>query len=77
MDIAIIGAGIAGLTRLRFGYGSDNFLQLLDTERSKASARAALAQGQADRADAQIRVFKVFGGGWEAADAIPIRRITP
>lgn len=77
MDIAIIGAGIAGPTRLRFGYGSDNFLQLLDTERSKASARAALAQGQADRADAQIRVFKVFGGGWEAADAIPIRRITP
>lgn len=77
MDIAIIGAGIAGLTRLRFDYVSDNFLQLLDTEWSKASARAALAQGQADRSDAQIRVFKGLGGGWEEADANLIRRATP
>ena len=58
----------ARLSRLRFDYGSDNFLQLLDAERSNAAARAALAQAQADRADAQISVFKALGGGWETAD---------
>ena len=67
----------ARLTRLRFDYGADNFLQLLDAERSNASARAALAQAQADRADAQISVFKALGGGWEAGDVIAIRPATP
>ncbi|GAC1406335.1 MAG: efflux transporter outer membrane subunit [Novosphingobium sp.] len=65
-------ADAARLTRLRFDYGSDNFLQLLDAQRSDAAARAALAQAQADRAAAQISVFKALGGGWEmAGDARP------
>ena len=54
----------ARLSRIRFDYGADNFLQLLDAERQRASTRAALAQAQADRADAQISVFKALGGGW-------------
>jgi NodT family efflux transporter outer membrane factor (OMF) lipoprotein len=54
----------ARLSRIRFDYGADNFLQLLDAERQRATTRAVLAQAQADRADAQISVFKALGGGW-------------
>jgi NodT family efflux transporter outer membrane factor (OMF) lipoprotein len=54
----------AQLSRVRFDYGADSFLQLLDAERRRAAARAALAQAEADRADAQISVFKALGGGW-------------
>lgn len=67
-------ADAARLSRFRFDYGSDSFLQLLDAERSNAAARAALAQAQADRADAQISVFKALGGGWDGAPAVEIRR---
>jgi NodT family efflux transporter outer membrane factor (OMF) lipoprotein len=57
----------ARLSRTRFDYGADSFLQLLDAERQRAQARAALASAEADRADAQISVFKALGGGWQAA----------
>jgi NodT family efflux transporter outer membrane factor (OMF) lipoprotein len=57
----------ARLSRTRFDYGADSFLQLLDAERQRAQTRAALAQAEADRADAQISVFKALGGGWETA----------
>lgn len=57
----------ARLSRLRFDYGSDSFLQLLDAERSRAAARAAFAQAQAARVDAQVNLFKALGGGWEGA----------
>lgn len=60
----------AELSAIRFRAGSDNFLQLLDAERARAVARAALAQAQADRAAAQISLFKALGGGWEAAPQI-------
>ena len=56
----------ARLSRTRFDYGADSFLQLLDAERQRAQTRAALAQAEADRADAQISVFKALGGGWQA-----------
>lgn len=55
----------ARLSRTRFDYGADSFLQLLDAERQRAQTRAALTQAEADRADAQISVFKALGGGWE------------
>ena len=57
-------ADAARLSRIRFDYGADSFLQLLDAERQRASTRAALASAQADRADAQVSVFKALGGGW-------------
>lgn len=60
-------ADAARLSRIRFDYGADSFLQLLDAERQRASARAALASAEAARADAQISVFKALGGGWETA----------
>lgn len=63
----------AELSDLRFRAGSDNFLQLLDAERDRASTRAALAQAQADRAAAQISLFKALGGGWEEAPEVAPR----
>jgi NodT family efflux transporter outer membrane factor (OMF) lipoprotein len=60
----------ARLSRLRFDAGADSFLQLLDAERDRASNRTALAQAAADRADAQVSVFKALGGGWQGAPAI-------
>ena len=63
----------ARLSRLRFDAGADNFLQLIQAESERASARAARAQSDAAVADAQISLFKALGGGWEDAPA-PTRR---
>jgi outer membrane protein TolC len=63
----------ADLSGTRFRSGLDNFLQLLSAERERASARTALAQAQADRADAQISLFKALGGGWEDAPKVETR----
>lgn len=57
-------ARIAGL---RFDAGRDSFLQRLDAERDRASARATLAQSNAALAEAQVALFKALGGGWEKA----------
>lgn len=67
-------ADAARLTDIRFRAGADNFLQLLESERERANARAALAQARADRADAQISLFKALGGGWEDAPEIAEKR---
>ena len=66
----------ARLSRLRFDAGADNFLQLIQAESDRASARAARAQSDAAVADAQISLFKALGGGWQDAPA-PVRRDTP
>lgn len=63
----------AKLSQLRFDYGADSFLLLIEAERDRASARAALAQSDAAVSDAQISLFKALGGGWEDAPA-PVRR---
>lgn len=60
----------ARLSQLRFNFGADNFLQLLDSERERATARAAFAEAQAARADAQVSLFKALGGGWEYAPEV-------
>lgn len=63
----------AELSDIRFRAGSDNFLQLLVAEVARANARAALAQAQSDRAEAQISLFKALGGGWEEAPEVEKR----
>ena len=63
----------AKLSQLRFDYGADSFLLLIEAERDRADARAARAQSDAAVADAQISLFKALGGGWEDAPA-PVRR---
>lgn len=63
----------ARIARARFESGRDNFLQRLDAERDRASARAALAQSNAALAEAQVALFNALGGGWETAPE-PTRR---
>ncbi|HEY0269877.1 MAG TPA: TolC family protein [Sphingomonas sp.] len=65
----------ARLSRLRFDTGRDNFLDLLVSERDRASARAALAQSDMAVADDQVSLFKALGGGWE--NAPPIANASP
>lgn len=57
----------AGLSDARFRRGADSFLDLLDAQRTQASARATLAAASVARAQAQISLFKALGGGWENA----------
>jgi len=66
----------AELTQIRYRAGSDSFLVLLVAERDRALARAALAEGRADRADAQVSLFKALGGGWEEAPDVEARVAT-
>ncbi|MDB5707075.1 MAG: transporter [Sphingomonas bacterium] len=63
----------ARLSRLRFDYGADSFLLLIQAERDRADARAARAQSDAAVADAQVSLFKALGGGWQDAPAIERR----
>ena len=63
-------ADAANLSRIRFQAGSDSFLQLLDAERTRSQAHAALASSEADVADAQVSLFKALGGGWENAPPV-------
>jgi outer membrane protein TolC len=63
------------LSQLRFDDGADSFLQLIDAERDRVVARAQRAASDAAVADAQIRLFKALGGGWEGAPA-PTRNIS-
>lgn len=65
----------ASIAERRFAAGADSFLQLLDAQRDRATARAQLASAQSDRASAQVALFKALGGGWE--DAPEPVRITP
>lgn len=60
----------ASLTEARYRAGADSFIVLLVVQRDRAAARAALARARAERADAQVILFKALGGGWENAPAI-------
>ena len=61
-------AEAARIVRLRYGAGRENFLAVLDAERTLASAEATLAASEAALADDQISVFKALGGGWETPE---------
>jgi len=58
-------ADAARLSRLRFDAGADNFLTVLDSERTLASADATLAQSDALVTTYQIALFKALAGGWD------------
>jgi len=66
----------ADLSDARYRGGSDNFLQLLQAQRDRANARGELAEAQADRAQAQIALFKALGGGWEDPPIIAVNAPT-
>lgn len=54
----------AELARTRYRIGTDNFLSVLDAERTLIETRTALAQSEAARASSEINVFMAMGGGW-------------
>jgi NodT family efflux transporter outer membrane factor (OMF) lipoprotein len=56
----------ARITRARQREGYISSLELLDAERTAADAEAALAEQDAQIADAQVDLFRALGGGWEA-----------
>ena len=58
-------ARAAQLSRLRFDAGADNFLTVLDAQRTLAAADAALAQSDALVTTYQIALFKALAGGWD------------
>ncbi len=62
-------AEAARIVRLRYGAGAENFLAVLDAERTLAAADADLAASDAALSTAQIAVFKALGGGWQSATA--------
>ena len=53
------------LAKLNYEAGALDFLDVLDAERSLATARASLAISTAALSTDQIAVFKALGGGWE------------
>ncbi len=58
---------------LRYQYGAESFLNVLDAQRSLAEAQASLAASDAQLVTYQIAVFKALGGGWEdAPDPAPV-----
>ena len=65
----------AQLSEIRYRAGSDSFIVLLVAQRDRAIARAALARARADRADAQVSLFKALGGGWESAPEVEVKTV--
>ncbi len=57
----------ARIVRLRYAAGAENFLTVLDAERTLATAEAQLAARDAQLTTAQITLFKALGGGWDQA----------
>jgi outer membrane protein TolC len=48
-----------------FRFGRTDFLQLLDAQRSLATAQATFAAAQTKLINDQIDIFLALGGGWE------------
>ncbi len=65
-----LNAEAARIVRLRYGAGRENFLAVLDAERTLANTQALLAISEATLSSDQISLFKALGGGWEDAPAV-------
>ena len=63
-------ADAAAMAVVRYELGADDFISVLDAERTLADARIELAQAQARASRFQIAVFKALGGGWESAGRV-------
>ena len=59
------------IVNLRYGAGAENFLAVLDAERTLATAEQQLAASDAILTTDQIAVFQALGGGWETATPKP------
>jgi multidrug efflux system outer membrane protein len=62
---------VAGLARLRFDGGTEDYLQVLDAERNLFSAQLGLVEKEVEVLRALIEVYKAMGGGWiDTADRL-------
>jgi outer membrane protein TolC len=57
------------IAMLLYERGVENFLPVLDAERSLYAADDELAQSERDSALALIALYKSLGGGWRTANA--------
>lgn len=53
------------IVQLRYKFGGESFINVLDAQRSLADTEATLAANQAALTGDQIAVFKALGGGWQ------------
>lgn len=60
-------AEAARMARARYELGANDFIAVLDAERTLAGAEIDLARAQARATGARISVFKALGGGWQSA----------
>ncbi len=54
-----------GLARQRYDSGVDDFLPVLDAQRTQLSIQAQLAQSETRAATSLVAIYKALGGGWE------------
>ena len=57
------------LARQRYDGGIDDFLTVLDAQRSQLSIQAQLAQSETRTATRLVAIYKALGGGWEIEQA--------
>ena len=60
-------ARAAELARVRYRYGADSFLSVLDAERRLLEAQDLLARSATDASLAYVALYKALGGGWQQA----------
>jgi multidrug efflux system outer membrane protein len=53
------------LARQRYDGGVDDFLPVLDAQRTQLSVQAQLAQSETRTATSLVAIYKALGGGWE------------
>ena len=58
----------AGQANKLFRFGRSDFLDLLDTQRSLASAESSAAAARVQLVQDQIAIFLALGGGWTSDD---------
>lgn len=63
-------ADSARMARKRYELGADDFITVLDAERTLAEADISLAQSQANTTEFQIALFRALGGGWNAENTV-------
>jgi outer membrane protein, multidrug efflux system len=66
-DAAQESARAASLARTRYEDGAEDFLTVLDAERTQLEAEDRLAQTRTDAATSLVAVYKALGGSWEGA----------
>ncbi len=65
------------LAHSRFEAGLDNFLDLLDTERTQLETEDALAVSETSTAVQLVAIYKALGGGWQFSLSLADGKQTP